>query len=138
MTVTYAEALGKHNIALPDELIADVEVPVISGAQAQGDVGIFPVAPGTAMRTMEPVPAAGVIVVKGENTHILDAYAGTVLWARAPERQGGVTLGYLFVGDGGVATLTHTDEHTTNGIGAGTYRVTGKREQADEIRRVAD
>jgi hypothetical protein len=44
----------------------------------------------------------------------------------------------LDVPEGAVAYLIHTDEHGANGIGPGTYRLTGKREQADEIRRVAD
>jgi hypothetical protein len=44
----------------------------------------------------------------------------------------------LDVAKGATAYLIHTDEHGANGIGPGTYRLTGKREQADEIRRVAD
>jgi hypothetical protein len=139
-TLTYADTLGKHNIALPDDLIAGVEVPVITGAQCQGDVGIWPrPAVGKAELTqMTKVPAAGVDVVKGTNTHILDAYHGDVFWQPHTTFRGDLTVGVLHVPDGSVAVLTHTDEHTSNGIGPGTYELTGKREQAEEIRRVAD
>lgn len=139
-TLTYADTLGKHNIALPDELIADIEVPVLTGAQAQGDVGIWPRPHvGDAERaTFTPVPAAGLPIVQGTNTHILDAYQGDVFWSPATPGPDGTTIGVLDVPEGAVAYLTHTEEHTTNGIGPGTYRIGGKREQADEIRRVAD
>jgi hypothetical protein len=49
-----------------------------------------------------------------------------------------LALGTLYVGPGGVANLLHTDEHGCNAIGPGTYRLVGKREMADEIRRVRD
>lgn len=139
-TLTYADTLGKHNIALPDELIADVEVPVLTGPQAQGDVGIWPRSHiGNAERaSFQPVPSEGLPIVQGANAHILDAYQGEVLWKPVAARTGDVTIGILHVPDGAVAYLTHTEEHTSSGIGPGTYRVTGKREQADEIRRVAD
>lgn len=143
--ITYADTLGKHNISLPDDLIAAVEVPVLTTGQVQGDVGIFPRAPiGTAeLDQAAKVPAEGIAVVRGEsvtgsNSHILDAYLGDVYWLPAGARDGSVMLGVLHVPDGSVAMLTHTEEHTSNGIGAGTYVVTGQREQADEIRRVAD
>ena len=42
------------------------------------------------------------------------------------------------LGDGSVAHLIHTDEHGCNAVGPGVYVLHGKREQAEEIRRVAD
>lgn len=139
-TLTYAETLGKHNITLPDDMIADLEVPVLSDPQCQGDVGVWPRAKvGKAeLAEFTPVPATGLPIVQGTNTHILDAYQGDVLWAPARPGAHAVTIGVLHVPDGAVAYLTHTDEHTTNGIGPGTYRITGKQEQADKARRVAD
>lgn len=139
-TLTYADALGKHGISLPDELIAELEVPILTGPQAQGDVGIWPRAKmGKAERaSFSPVPVAGLAIVQGGNAHILDAYQGEVLWKPVTARSGDVTIGILHVPDGAVAYLTHTEEHTSSGIGPGTYRISGKREQADEIRRVAD
>lgn len=144
MTITYAETLGKHDITLPDDLIADIEVPVLTGPQCQGDVGIWPrPALGAAeLSQAKPVPPEGITVVRGEttgdNAHILDAYHGDVYWLPINDRADALTLGVLHVPEGSVAMLTHTEEHTSNGIGPGTYRLTGKREQADEIRRVAD
>lgn len=144
-TLTYADTLGKHNIPLPDDLLADVEVPVLTGPQRQGDVGVWPRRrPSSAeLDAYQPVPPAGVAVVRGEaatggNAHILDAYDGTVLWRPATGRDSSLSLGVLHVPDGAVAYLTHTEEHGSNGIGPGTYRLTGKREQAEELRRVAD
>lgn len=139
-TLTYADILGKHDIQLPDELVADLEVPVIVGPQCQGDVGIWPRAKvGKAERaSFVAVPASGLPIVKGTNTHILDAYLGEVLWSPAQQRAGDILIGVLDVPVGAVAYLTHTEEHGSNAIGPGTYRITGKREMADEIRRVAD
>lgn len=145
-TLTYADTLGKHNISLPDDLIADVEVPVLTGPQCQGDVGIWPTskAPIPAELTdADKVPAEGIAVVRGEattggNAHILDAYHGDVYWQPVSDRSDALTLGVLHVPEGSTAMLTHTEEHTSNGIGPGTYVLTGKREQADKIRRVAD
>lgn len=123
-----------------DELIADVEVPALTTPQRQGDVGIFPRAPlGKAERDhLTSVPAEGIPVVRGEtsggNAHILLA-DGPVGFAR---RDSGVLIGVLDVPDGSVAHLIHTEEHSAISIGAGTYAIHGKREQADEVRRVAD
>lgn len=143
-TMTLSAALARHNITAADAALAEIEVPVLTGAQRQGDVGIFPRARlGAAERArMAPVGREGVAVVRGEgtgNTHLLDAVAGIVLWQ--PNRAAGatdLTLGVLHVEADSVAHLLHTDEHGCNAIGPGTYRLTGKREMADEIRRVAD
>jgi len=136
---TLTEILERHDIAVADELLADLVVPIISGAQPQGDVLILPRGPLTAaeLAACTRVPCEGIAVVVGEatgNTHMLDA-DGTVLFAR---RTGGVLLGVVEVDPDAVAYLIHTDEHGANGIGPGTYALHGKREQADEIRRVAD
>lgn len=143
MTTTYADTLGKHNITLPDPDLADLEVPVLTVPQRQGDVGVWPRSPiGEAeLEGAVRVPAEGIAVVRGEttggNAHILDAYHGDVYWL-ATDGFDRITLGVLHVPEGSVAYLTHTDEHGSNGIGPGTYRLTGKREQRDEIQRVAD
>jgi hypothetical protein len=136
---TLRTALERANVTVPDELIADLEVPVLTGVQRQGDVLIVPTKP-SARPQGSPVPAEGVAVVQGEatgNTHLLMVDRGSgVLWH--PVADGGVLLGTLYVPEGAVAHLIHTDEHGVNAAGPGTYRLTGKREQADEIRRVAD
>jgi hypothetical protein len=144
MTHTFESILTVYDVTIPEGLAADAEVPVLTGPQRQGDVAIFPRAPlGVAeVASAEPVPATGVAVVRGEaatggNTHWLHA-EGPCTWTPAPARAGSVLLGVLDVAKGATAYLIHTDEHGANGIGPGTYRLTGKREQADEIRRVAD
>lgn len=141
MTMTLTEVLARHDVDVADVLLADIEVPVLTGTQRQGDVLIVPrAAAGNAeMTAMRPVPREGVAVVRGEatgNTHLLDAVEGEVLWS--PSTTEGLTLGVLHVPVGAVAMLIHTDEHGANGIGPGTYRLVGKREQADESRRVQD
>lgn len=141
---TYGIILDRSKISCPDDTIADVEVPVLTGPQRQGDVGIWPTAAlsSAQLSRMTPVPPDGIAVVRGESTggnaHILHA-DGDVLWQRADSRSGDIlALGTVYVPDGATAWLIHTDEHGANGIGPGAYRLTGKREMADLIRRVAD
>ena len=140
-TLTYSTTLGKHDVDIPDGLLAEAEVPVLTGPQRQGDVGIWPTG-RTPTGDRQPVPPAGIAVVRGEtstggNSHILDAYYGDVYWTEMSDRDG-LLLGIVEVPDGSVAVLTHTDEHGSNAIGPGVYELTGKREQADIVRRVAD
>lgn len=138
---TLANILARHDLTAADQALADIDVPVLAGPQRQGDVIIIPRAPlGNAERaSMTAIPAAGVSVVRGDatgNAHILSPEAGTeVLWSPST---GGLSLGVLHVPTDAVAWLVHTDEHGANGVGPGTYTLHGKREQADEIRRVAD
>ena len=116
--------------------LEDIEVPVLSGLQRQGDVMIVPSRPGQ-VTGLEPVPSEGFPVVRGENggnTHLLVA-EGDVSFAPNPVR--GQRLGTLLVGEGSVAWLTHP-EHGFNGIAPGQYIITRQREQSDEIRLVAD
>lgn len=138
-THTIGSVLELHGITVPDETIAEIEVPVLADAQRQGDVLIVPRGRLSAAEREDahPVPAEGVPVVVGEatgNTHLLHA-EGDVVFAR---RSGGVMLGVVEVADGATGYLIHTDEHGANGIAPGAYALHGKREQADEIRRVAD
>lgn len=136
---TLTQILSVHDIAVADELLADLVVPVLAGPQRQGDVLILPRGPlSVAEReACVRVPAEGVAVVVGEatgNTHMLDA-DGPVWFAR---RASGVTIGVVEVPDGSTGYLIHTDEHGANALAPGTYSLHGKREQADVIRRVAD
>lgn len=139
---THRTILARHDIHPADQAIADIDVPILTGPQRQGDVLIAPRPPlGRAeLASMTPLPAAGIPVVRGEatgNTHILTPeHNTTVMWS--PTEGDLLRLGVLHVPAGAVAWLVHTDEHGVNGIGPGTYIVTGKREQADELRRVAD
>lgn len=144
MSTTFADLLTPRGIDIPEGLVADAEVPVLTGPQRQGDVGIFVRSRlGAAERAAAvPVPAEGVAVVQGEaatggNAHVLLA-DGPCTWTPHTARDGEVLLGVLDVPEGATAFLIHTEEHGCNAIGTGTYRLTGKREQADKLRRVAD
>lgn len=113
----------KHEIEIPSHLIEQVEVPVLTGLQAQGDVIIIPIKPGK-ITGLERVPAEGIAVVRGENggnTHWLDGGSFAA-------RENGQSLGTLVVNDNEVAYLTHTGEHGCNGIGAGFYELRRQRE----------
>ena len=141
--LTLTNVLARHDITVADELLAHIDVPVLTGVQRQGDVLIIPRGRlGKAeQNTMHPVPATGIPVVRGEatgNAHILDAYTGQVRWSAHTGNPDDLLLGILDVPEGGIALLIHTDEHGANAIGAGTYTLHGKREMAEEIRRVAD
>lgn len=145
---TLTTVLARHQITVPDDLIADITIPVLTVPQRQGDVAIFhrPTLGAAERKTLNltTVPATGVAVVRGEgtgNTHILSPEPGTTIgWALNPNYDGtdDLVLGVLDVPEGAVAWLIHTDEHGANGIGAGTYVLRGKREQRDIIERVAD
>jgi hypothetical protein len=139
MVHTIGSVLGEHDITVPDETLAELEVPVLCGPQRQGDVLIVPRSSLTAAERKQtvPVPAEGVAVVRGEatgNTHLLHG-EGPVVFSR---RDSDLLLGVVEVGDGGTGFLIHTDEHGVNAFGPGCYELRGKREQADLIRRVAD
>jgi hypothetical protein len=139
MSTTYAEALRKVGATVPEHLIADAEVPVLTGPQAQGDLLIVPIEKTT--QALTPVPAEGVQVVFGEatgNSHFLHQGFDSpdVAFARVPSD--GLTLVEVMVPEGQSAQLIHTDEHGANGIGPGLYAIQAKRELRDEITRVQD
>lgn len=134
---TYAEVLGLHEIAIPEHLEAQAEIPVLSGLQVQGDVAIVPTRPSA--RVAVEVPADGVAVVRGESgghTHLLIG-DGPVLWQPVTPQPGGLDLGLVTVPEGATAFLLHP-EHGANAMGPGNYVLRRQREQADEIRLVQD
>lgn len=135
---TFATGLAKIGVTVPAHLIADAEVPVLTGPQPQGDLMIVPIASTTAK--LQPLTAKGHQVVVGEstgNTHWLHAGFDSpdVTFARVDD---GLCLVVVNVPQGQTAELIHTDEHGVNAMGAGLYAIHGKREQADEVRRVTD
>ncbi|MFY1669826.1 hypothetical protein ACN27G_07675 [Plantactinospora sp. WMMB334] len=141
---TYRTALAMVGASVPDHLVADAEVPILSGPQAQGDLMVIPLhdlEPGLSWR---PVPADGIQVVRGEatgNTHWLHRGFDSAGVRFAPASRPGLTIGYLEVPAGQSAQLIHTDEHGANGIGPGRYRINRKREltpDAPRIRLVVD
>lgn len=138
---TFGDLLAQHGVTVPDETIAELTVPVISGEpQRQGDVFIDYISPAEPVEGATLLSAQGVAVVQGEatgNTHILQPAGLGVTW-KADNPTDDLLLGTLNVPEGSAAYLIHTDEHGCNGIGPGTYRLYGKREQRDMIARVAD
>jgi hypothetical protein len=138
MSMTFADALTKVGVTVPDHLIADAEVPVLSVPQAQGDLLIVPLLSSRA--ELAAVPDEGVQVVFGEatgNSHYLHRGFDSpdVSYARVREGQ---RIAVVFVPEGQNAQLIHTDEHGSAAFGAGLWGIHEKREQADEIRRVTD
>jgi hypothetical protein len=140
---TNTSILSDHGISLDSIEHLDLEVPVISGNQRQGDVYLLKVTRDHS-KGAKKITEAGVVVVRAEtnsaNTHTLYALTGECLWlpnARAT-RGDELVQGWLTVTDGAEATLIHTEEHNVLGIGAGTYEIRRQREFAGEWRRVAD
>jgi hypothetical protein len=118
-------------------------VPVYTGLQFQGDVAVIPTDRADRIDDGRPqpvvVPAAGIPVVRGENganTHLLLA-AGPCTWLPVDRSGNGLDLGVLGVPADATAWLAHP-EHGYLGIGPGRYVIRRQREQADEIRLVAD
>lgn len=133
---TLADLIDAHGVEVLDHLDRQVDVPVLSGPQCQGDVSVLPV---TTTAATTPVPAAGVAVVRGEsggNTHRLLAGEGVGVFFDAADGDD-LTLGTLTVEPGATAYLAHP-EHAYSGIAPGTYRIGRQREFAGEWRLVAD
>lgn len=138
MQTTYEELLGRHQVEIPAHLEAQAEVPVLAGVQRQGDVLVMPRRRGQ-IAGATPVPADGVPVVRGEaggNTYLLVA-DGPVAWKPAGARGNGLALGVVDIPEGSTAFLLHP-EHGGQGLAPGMYELRRQREQADEIRVVAD
>lgn len=137
-TLQQLEAL--FAVKVDEHHVRDLEVPVLSGTQRQGDVIVIPT-PGKTLKVSAKafqVPAGGVPVVRGENggnTHLLLA-SGEVLYLEVTASDT-FDVGVFTVAEGAEAYLSHP-EHGFMGIAPGTYTVRRQREQADEIRRVAD
>lgn len=134
--LTLSTLIDRHGITVEDHLDVDGLVPIHTGLQRQGDVIVVPDPKATATT---PVPPAGVPVVRGEaggNTHTVVA-DGPVLCDTRQASVTNLTLATLTVPEGSVAYLAHP-EHAYTGIGPGTYTLRRQREQADELRIVAD
>ena len=117
------------------EHLDDVEVHVLSGMQRQGDVLIRPAKPGDAS-AFTSVPREGFPVVRGENggnTHMLLAQGG-VTYRQISSAQ---LLVEVSVPEGSVGYLAHP-EHGYLAMAPGHYTIRRQREQADQIRLVAD
>jgi hypothetical protein len=121
-------------------LAAQVDVPVLAGAQCQGDLIALP--RPLARPAGTAIPPAGVEVVGsvgGGNTHTLLSGDGPACCYDAREPgPSGLVLGVLTVPAGAAAYLVHSEEHAANAFGPGTYEIRRQRERADVVQRVAD
>lgn len=137
---TINQLIDTHGVDIDPHLDGQATVPILDGLQFQGDVAVIPAALLAESETvMTPIPAAGIPVVRGEaggNTHLLLA-DGPVFWAPAKAFANDLDLGVVSVPDGSTAFLAHP-EHGYSGIAPGSYVLRRQREQADEIRMVAD
>ena len=131
---TLQTLITTHGVDVLDHLDREVDVPVLTGMQRQGDVLVLPRESVTARA---PIPAGGVPVVRGENggnTHALVGSGFCDTWSADVSN---LTLGTLVVPVGESAYLAHP-EHGYLGIGPGVYELRRQREQADVTRMVAD
>jgi hypothetical protein len=116
------------------ELDRQLDIPLLSGPQRQGDVLIRPAKVGAT----NPVPPSGTPVVRGEsggNTHAIVADGEVYCDVFTPSASN-LTVAYLTV-KSGEAVLCHP-EHGFNRIAPGSYEIRRQREQMEEVRLVAD
>lgn len=124
-----------------ESIVATSAVPVLDGAQCQGDLFVIPwpekvngVMRDASIRSAKPLTAQRTTVVSGNggNHHDLVAAAGVRF---APST--GLTVGTLVVDEGAEALLDHP-EHGAVRIGPGVYVLRRQREQRDVIAAVQD
>lgn len=119
----------------------DDPVPVLTGPQAQGDIYILPASvAGVLPATGDGERFAEYHIIEGQgirNPHTLVDLDGDCRIIPTPNIGPRFDVATLVVPDGGSCFLVHP-EHGGNGIGPGRYVIRRQREQADEIRAVAD
>jgi hypothetical protein len=139
MTVqTLGELAGRYEFAVLEHLEADLEVPVVGGLQAQGDLLVIPVSAYRVSGTRAEVPAAGLAVIAPTGSgheHRLFAGAPATAWFTPGTHQGMQDIGVLECTE--PAYVLHL-EHGGAGIAPGTYVLRRQREHADEERLVED
>ncbi len=142
---TLDQLVREHGTDVLGHLDKEIDVPVVTGLQHQGDVSVVPVhmTGDPFRRATAPLPARGTAVVDGAlsggHDHVLHPgfSAAHVLFDPATPSPQSLALGLLTVPDGETAYLAHP-EHGYSGIGAGTYELRRKREAAEGERLVAD
>jgi hypothetical protein len=114
----------------------DIDIPILTGVQRQGDVLIRP----AEVKATTAVPATGTPVVRGEsggNTHAVYAADGPVFCDTFAASPGELRVATLSVPEASTAYLGHP-EHGYQGIAPGSYEIRRQREMAEEMRMVAD
>ena len=134
-TLTLADIEAQHDVVAFDaHLDRELAIPVVDRIAAQGDVLIRRTDTAPAVT---PVPLEGAPVVRGENggnTHLL---VGDARYDARAVSVSSLVLGVITVPEGGTALMTHP-EHGAFLLAPGTYEARRQREQADELRIVAD
>ena len=140
------ELISRYGMDVDAHLDRDADIPVLTGPQAQGDIGIRPVHPqpvggsrfrrlraGSARRAsaVTPIPAGGVVVATGQEGHEHRLLPGPARFDPVHPLSDSLLIGILTVPAGGEAYLAH-DQHGYLGIGPGTYEVGGQREWTPE------
>jgi hypothetical protein len=144
--VKFAELQKAYDLTSKEfasEFASDLEIPVVTGPQCQGDVSIRPLSanerlPKATKENKKVVGGKGYEVIRGgamNNAHTLRSLSKNVTFQVVENNQ--MVFGYLSVPEGETAVLEHT-EHGFNAIGPGNYVLGGQREQAEEIRQVMD
>ena len=135
-SATLANLIDTHGVDVLDHLDRDMSIPILAGFQRQGDVIVIPDPTAIAKK---PVLKEGTAVVRGENggnTHAIVGDGDVKVDVFAPSPRS-LLVAKVSVAEGSVAFLTHP-EHGYMGLAAGNYLINRQREQADEIRIVAD
>lgn len=147
MTATLGELIGRHGFDVLDHLDRDLEIPVHSGLQAQGDLFIIPAGSRQPGRQDAPllqertaVPPEGIAVIQavggGHEHRLFAGQPGTAFFT--PAAAGWQDLGLLECTE--PAYIAHP-EHAYTGIAPGSYILRRQREHADrhaDYRLVAD
>lgn len=146
MSITLEQAIEQFGIDVEEHHQRELEIPVLDGDQAQGDVMVLVAGTTRVYDAEHQVPPTGVAVVRGENggnTHTLLA-DGQVAWFANEDNDGrsartaqDLVLGHFVVADGAIGYLAHP-EHAYSGVAPGTYEVRRQREAGEVNRLVAD
>lgn len=140
MTLTDIETLaGRECYGHVREMLADVDVPVLSGPQPQGDLLAVPTDRHHDDSAVD-VPRAGVDIIEavnGGHAHTLIAPdGGATVQVRRPTEADDLVLAVIECTR--PVYLLHA-EHGATGLAAGRWEIRGQREfDAAEARRVAD
>lgn len=142
-----AERFGYDDLAVA---CPEVDIPVLTGLQRQGDILVVPWQPPAEPRIEWLTPLAGLEVLAGVNghCHTLHGAGHWVGWWSSSEPAMEwfiyevtgldpvidleVLLGVVRVPDDGEAFLMHSDEHGALGIGPGWYQVRSQREYQND------